>query len=147
LFQYKTNNCFKLKHLQHLPNEKPTLFASTIKNRTSQHTTKVFNRACKANPKEKLFLKNFQRFKNNKIPDTQARQKSNRQMTVTDDIKMVVTHDRQERQPIIAPTKNWRLSASYDSFVVEQTFVLCMNIFGKNRQLLVAAKRWQQVKT
>jgi|GEM_PF-2949843 hypothetical protein len=38
-------------------------FASTIKNRTIQHTTKVFNRACKADPKEKLFLKNFQRFK------------------------------------------------------------------------------------
>ena len=70
-------------------------FASTIKNRTSQHTTKVFNRACKANPKEKLFLKNFQRFKKNKTPDTQARQKSTRQMTQTDDIKMVVTHDRQ----------------------------------------------------
>jgi hypothetical protein len=35
-----------------------TLFASAIKNRTSQHTTKVFNRACKADPKEKLFLKN-----------------------------------------------------------------------------------------
>jgi len=28
--------------------------------------TKVFNRACKADPKEKLFLKNFQRFKKNK---------------------------------------------------------------------------------
>ena len=26
----------------------PTQFASTIKNRTSQHTTKVFNRTCKA---------------------------------------------------------------------------------------------------
>ena len=32
-------------------------------------------------------------------------------MTVTDDIKMVVTHDRQERQPITAPTRNWRFSA------------------------------------
>ena len=50
-------------------------FASTIKNHTSQHTTKVFNRACKADPKEKLFLKNFQRFKKNKTPDTQASQK------------------------------------------------------------------------
>jgi hypothetical protein len=50
-----------------LPNEKPTQFASTIKNRTSRHTTKVFNRACKADPKEKLFLKNFQRFKKKKI--------------------------------------------------------------------------------
>ena len=63
-------------------------------------------------------------------------------MTVTEDIKMVVTHDRQERQPITAPTRNWRFSASYDSFVVNQTFVLRMNICGKNRQLLVAANRY-----
>ena len=62
-------------------------------------------------------------------------------MTVKDDMKMVVTHDRQERQPITAPTRNWRFSASYDSFVVAQTFVLRMNIRGKNRQLLVAANR------
>jgi len=48
--------------------------------------------------------------KKNKTPDTQARQKSTRQMTQMDDIKMVVTHDRQERQPITAPTKNWRFS-------------------------------------
>ncbi len=62
-------------------------------------------------------------------------------MTQMNDIKMVINHDRQERQPITAPTKNWRFSASYDSFVVQQTFVLRMNICGKNRQLLVAAKR------
>jgi hypothetical protein len=48
---------------------------------------------------------------------------------------------RTEEQPITAPTKNWRFSASYDSFVVNQTFVLRMNICGKNRQLLVAANR------
>jgi len=64
-------------------------------------------------------------------------------MTVTDDIKMVVTHDRQERQPITAPTINWRFSASYDSFVVNQTFVLRMKFSGKNRQLLVAANRYR----
>jgi len=52
----------------------------------------------------------FQRFKKNKTPDTQARQKSTRQMTETNDIKMVVTHDRQERQPITAPTRKWRFS-------------------------------------
>ena len=63
-------------------------------------------------------------------------------MTVTDDIKMVVTHDRQERQPITAPTRNWRFSASYDSFVVNQTFVLCKKFSGENRQLLVAANRY-----
>jgi hypothetical protein len=65
-------------------------------------------------------------------------------MTQMNDIKMVINHDRQERQPITAPTKNWRFSASYDSFVVNQTFVLRMNICGKNRQLLVAAKRYVQ---
>ena len=54
---------------------------------------------------------------------------------------MVVTHDIQERQPITAPTKNWRFSASYDSFVVQQTFVLRRKICGEDRQLLVAANR------
>jgi len=44
-----------------------------------------------------------------------------------------------------APTRNWRFSASHDSFVVAQTFVLRMNICGKNRQLLVAANRYGQV--
>jgi hypothetical protein len=93
-------------------------------------------------PKRKIVFKKFPTLqKKNKTPDTQAKQKSTRQMTQTDDIKMVVTHDRQERQPITAPTRNWRFSASYDSFVVAQTFVLRMNICGKNRQLLVAAKR------
>jgi hypothetical protein len=77
--------------------------------------------------------------KKNKTPDTPARQKSTRQMTVTDDMKMVVAHDRQVRQPITAPTRNWRFSASYDSFVLAQTLVRRMNICGKNRQLLVAA--------
>ena len=112
-----------------------------LKTAQAHAKAKVFNRACKANPKQKLFLKNFQRFIKNKTPDTQARQKSTQLMTITDDIKMVVTHDRQERQPITAPTRNWRFSASYDSFWVAQAFVLRMNICGENRQLLVAANR------
>ena len=58
---------------------------------------------------------------------------------------MVETQDRQERQPITAPTRNWRFSASYDSFVVKQTLVLRINICGTNRQLLVAADRYGQV--
>ena len=55
------------------------------------------------------------------------------------------TQNQSLNQPITAPTKNWRFSASYDSFVVNQTFVLRMNICGKNRHLLVAAKRYGQV--
>jgi hypothetical protein len=62
-------------------------------------------------------------------------------MTVTEDIKMVVTHDRQERQPITAPTRNWRFSASYDSFVVNQTLVFQIKFCGKSPALRVAAKR------
>ncbi len=46
-----------------------------------------------------------------------------------------------EGQLITAPTNNWRFSASYDSFVVNQTFVLRMKFSGENRQLLVAANR------
>ena len=46
--------------------------------------------------------------------------------------------DSQERQHLTAPTKNWRFSASYDSFVVKQTLVLRMKFSGENRQLLVA---------
>ena len=49
-------------------------------------------------------------------------------MTQTDDIKMVVTHDRQERQPITAVWRNSGFSASFDSFVIKQTVVLRINI-------------------
>ena len=50
---------------------------------------------------------------------------------------------RTERQHLTAPTKNWRFSASYDSFVVKQTLVLRMKFCGENRQLLVAANRYK----
>jgi hypothetical protein len=93
----------------------------------------------------KLFLKYFQRFKKNKTPDTQARQKSTRQMTQTDDIKMVVTHDRQERQPITAVWRNGGFSASYDSFVVSSSAVLRLNFCAKNPPLRQAANRYGQV--
>ena len=96
-------------------------------------------------PKRKIVFKKFPTLqKKNKTPDTQARQKSTQQMIQTDDIKMVVTHDRQERQPITAPTRNWRFSASYDSFVVEQTLVFQIKFCGKSPALRVAAKRYGQ---
>jgi len=62
-------------------------------------------------------------------------------MTQTDDIKMVVTNDREERQPITAVWRNGGLSASYDSFVGKQTVVLRINICGENPPLRQAAKR------
>ncbi len=68
-------------------------------------------------------------------------------MTQTDDIKMVVTHDRQERQPITAVWRNGGFSASYDSFVVGSSAVLRLNFCAKNPPLRQAAKRWLQVYT
>ena len=62
-------------------------------------------------------------------------------MTQTDYIKMVVTHTRQERQPITAVWRNGGFSASYDSFVVQQTVVLRINICGVNPPLRQAANR------
>jgi len=62
-------------------------------------------------PKRKIIFKKFPTLQKNKKGNTQARQKSTRQMTQTDDIKKVVTHDSQERQPITAPTINWRFRA------------------------------------
>ena len=65
-------------------------------------------------------------------------------MTQTDDIKMVVTHDRQERQPITAVWRNGGFSASYDSFVVGSSAVLRLNFCAKNPPLRQAAKRYGQ---
>ena len=65
-------------------------------------------------------------------------------MTQTDNIKMVVTHDRQERQPITAVWQNWRFSASYDSLVGKQTLVLRRKFCAENRQLRQAANRYSQ---
>jgi len=41
--------------------------------------------------------------------------------------------------------KKLAVESSADTFVVNQTLVLRINIYGKNRQLLVAANRWQQL--
>ena len=53
-------------------------------------------------------------------------------MTQTVAKRMVVTHDRQERQPITAVWRNGGFSASYDSFVLGSSAVLRMNICAKN---------------
>jgi hypothetical protein len=103
--------------------------------------TKNCKRAC-TSPTEKNFKIFFPTLQKKIKHPTHKPKKSTRQMTATDDIKKVVTHDRQERQPITAPTKNWRLSASYDCFVVNQTFVLRMKFSGKNRHLRQAANRY-----
>ena len=92
--------------------------------------------------KRKIVLKKFPTLqKKNKTPDTQARQKFTQQMTQTDNIRMVVTHDRQERQPITAVWRNGGFSASYDSLAVDSSSVLRLNFCAKNPPLRKAANR------
>ena len=49
---------------------------------------------------------------------------------------------RTEGQLITAPTKNWRFSASYDIFVVNQTLVFQIKFCDKSPALRVAANRY-----
>jgi hypothetical protein len=61
------------------------------------------------------------------------------QRTKTQKLWADTTRPRKNKEGITAPTKNWRFSASYDSFVVNKKLVLRMKFIGENRQLLVAA--------
>jgi len=56
-------------------------------------------------PKRKIVFKKFPSLqKKIKHPTHKPVKKATRQLTQTDDIKMVVIHDRQQRQPITAVT-------------------------------------------
>jgi hypothetical protein len=48
------------------------------------------------------------------------------------------TNKNEKQRPITAPTRNWRFSASYDSFVVKQIFVLRISICARNRHFCQA---------
>jgi len=53
-------------------------------------------------------------------------------------------NDRIEHRTDNSTYKKLAVQYSADTFVVNQSLVLRINICGKNRQLLVAANRWQQ---
>jgi hypothetical protein len=103
----------------------------------AQAQPKAWQRVCLPHA-EKIELKKISLpSKNKKYPTAQPNTTKTEKRSIDNGLQGRWT----EGQLITAPTKNWRFSASYDSFVVSQTFVLRMNICGKNRQLLVAAKR------
>jgi len=52
--------------------------------------------------------------------------------------------DRKEERTDNSTYKKLAVQCSADTFVVNQTLVLRINICGQNRQLLVAAKRYSQ---
>jgi len=55
--------------------------------------------------------------------------------------KSMKKHTDKEARTANSTYKKLAVQCSADTFVVNQTLVLRMNICGKNRQLLVAAKR------
>ena len=76
---------------------------------------------------------------------TQKNQKS-LQANAQGHYKLDTTHHRQKRSPAGNSTyKKLAVQCPADSFVIAENLVLRINICGKNRQLLVAAKR-QDVK-
>ena len=111
---------------------------STFASRTSPSTDQSLQKSFHLSNADKIELKKISSLSENKKyatahPDTTK--------TAKRSIDNGLQGQWTEGQLITAPTRNWRFSASYDSFVVHHTFVLRMNICGKNRQLLVAAKR------
>jgi hypothetical protein len=76
---------------------------------------------------------------------TQKNQKS-LQANAQGQCKLDTTHHRPKRSPAGNSTyKKLAVQCSADRFVVAESFVLRINICGKNRQLLVAANRYWQV--
>jgi hypothetical protein len=111
---------------------------STFASRTSPSTDQSLQKSFHLSHADKIELKKISFPSENKKystaqPDTTKTEKRS--------IDNGLQTREKEGQLITAPTKNWRFGASYDSFLVNQTFVLRMNICGKNRQLLVAANR------
>ncbi len=66
-------------------------------------------------------------------------------MIQTDDIKMVVNHDRQGTPAYNTGLAKVAVQCSADTFVVSQSLVLRINICGENRHLRQARKRWWSV--
>ena len=111
---------------------------STFASRTSPSTGQSLQKSFHLSHADKIELKKISSpSENKKYPTAQPDTTKTEKRSIDNGLQGRWT----EGQLITAPTRNWRFIASYDSFVVAQTFVLRMNICGKNRQLLVAAKR------
>ena len=114
---------------------------STFASRTSPSTDLSFQKSFHLSSPDKIELKKISSPSENiKYPTAQPDPTKTMKRSIDNGLQ----GRTKEGQLITAPTKNWRCSASYDSFVVAQTFVLRINICGKNRQLLVAANRYNQ---
>lgn len=111
---------------------------STFASRTSPSTDQSLQKSFHLSHPDKIELKKISSpSENKKYPTAQPDTTKTEKRSIDNGLQGRWT----EGQLITAPTKNWRFSASYDSFVVAQTFVLRMKFSGKNRQLRVARER------
>ena len=115
----------------------PRILQAHCQSRTSQHADQSFVKELAKPTQDKIVFKKFPTLLKKIKNATYSRHIMTQKLNIDNGLQ----GRRTEGQLITAPIKNWRFSASYDSFVVNQTFVLRMNICGKNRQLLVAANR------
>ena len=76
------------------------------------------------------------------INSTQARQKSTRQMTIADDIKLIVTQDRQGTPAYNTGLAKVAVQCSADTFAVNQGLILRIDICNENRHLRQALNRY-----
>ena len=115
---------------------------STFASRTSPSTGQSLQKSFHLSHPDKIDLKKISLpSENKKYPTAQP--------DTTKTVKRSIDNGLQERwtegQLITAVWRNGGFSASYDSFVVQQTVVLRINICGENPPLRQAAKRCVQV--
>ena len=118
---------------------------STFASRTSPSSDQSLQKSFRLSNADKIELKKISSLL--KIKNTQphnpmtdknhlpSRHQNHRQVSVS-------TTRWTEGQLITAVWQKWRFSASYGSFVVQQTFVLRINICGKNPPVRQAANRY-----
>jgi hypothetical protein len=105
---------------------------------TIQHADQSFVKELAKPTQEKIVFKKFptlqKKIKTQRTADTTMTHKLNKDNCLRT--------RKTEHQLPTAVLQKWRVSASYDSEVVNQNLVLRMKFSGENRHLRVAAKRY-----
>jgi hypothetical protein len=128
----------------------PRILQAHCQSPASQRYNQSFVKELAKPTHEKLFLKNFQRFKKIKNAThnpTQTDKKGKQTMILKPNIDNGLQGRKTEHQLPTAVWRNGGLSASYDSFVVGSSAVLRLNFCAKNPPLRQAAKRYLQPPT
>ena len=113
----------------------------TLASRTSQRTDQSLPKSMPAPTQDKIQNIFSCPSKKIKTPDTQADTKKTVKLNNDNGLQTRTT----EHQLPTAVLQKWRFSASYDSFVGNQSSVLRLKFSGENRHLRKAAKRWWQL--